>query len=123
MNLFQWLVLPVLSAALLREVVLGIRRSDLTRLWALRCAVWLVAVLAVAFPALAQAIAEVLGITRGADVILYLSVPTLAFACMVLYSRYASLRHEITRLVRHIALEQPRRGSASPPGSEPPVSA
>src|SRR5205823_270368 len=76
----------------------------------LRCGVWVGAAVAIAVPGLVQAAAELLGIGRGADVVLYLSVLAFMWAAFFLYARCLRLEREITALTRHLAIRDAARG-------------
>jgi hypothetical protein len=59
-------------------------------------------------PDLTTAIANRLGVGRGADLIMYLGLLALAFLCLLLYARIRELEASMTDLARWIALEQAR---------------
>lgn len=110
MTLFQYLALSFLGLLLVWEVVWYVRGMVLRGPWMVRCLVWLSAALAIAFPELPQRAAVAVGITRGADLVLYLF--TLAFlgVSFYLYSRFVRLQRQLTEMVRHVALQEARRG-------------
>jgi hypothetical protein len=111
---FQVLTIAVLGLILAIEVVRGRRRGDLGWVRLLRCLVWLLAALAIAFPGLVQGVATLLGVGRGADVVLYVFVLAFLATSFALYTRIRRQQQEITRLVRHLAIEGARRGSQEP---------
>lgn len=115
MNLFQWLAITVLGLLLASELV-RLARGPVGRLfWALRCFVWLAAVLAIARPDWVQTVATTIGIGRGADVVLYGFVLLFPAVSFYLYSRCVRLQRQVTELVRHIAIMEARRGSGEGP--------
>jgi small membrane protein len=59
-------------------------------------------------PDLTTAIAHILGVGRGADLIMYLGLLTLSFFCLLLYARIRELEASLTDLARWIALDQAR---------------
>jgi hypothetical protein len=63
------------------------------------------AMVVVLFPGLTSNIAKMLGIGRGADVIVYISVTLLFYLVFRLYIFIEDLRHDITEIVRKIALK------------------
>ena len=66
--------------------------------------------MAIADPDIPQAFAARLGITRGADLVLYLFV--LAFLAVSLFlPRYFRLQGQLTDVVRHLAIQNARYGS------------
>ena len=66
------------------------------------------AVLAI-WPDLSQRLAVILGVGRGVDAVLYLSVVGLAYVFFRLYLRMRSLDRQVTLLVRELALRDVRR--------------
>lgn len=63
------------------------------------------AAIIVLFPGLTSSIAAALGIGRGADVVVYLSVTLLFYLVFRLYIFIEDLRHDITEIVKKIALK------------------
>jgi hypothetical protein len=117
MNLFQWVTLPVLGLLLVWEIARLARGPVSWGAWLLRCLTWLAAAAAIARPDLVQAVASTLGIGRGTDVVLYFFVFVVVGTSFYFYSRYVRLQRELTSVVRHLAIQQARRGS--PEGPEP----
>lgn len=65
-----------------------------------------IATLAVIFPSESSHFAAILGIGRGADLIVYASVAVLFYLVFRLYVLLENIRHEITEIVRLIALKE-----------------
>lgn len=114
MNAFQQLALGFLAAVVAWELV-GLSRgtSGGPGKW-FRLFVWTLTAVAVANPKLVTSTAHVLGIERGADLVLYLFVFAFLATSFFLYAQTVKLRREITDLVRYIAIRE-----AVPPGGEP----
>jgi hypothetical protein len=109
---FQKLALPALAALLLLEVI-GLRReAAVGGVRGLRALVWLSAGIAIAWPGLTQALAHVLGIGRGTDLVFYLFVLAFLGLAFFFYSRLVRMQRQITQLVRYQAIAEARRGSA-----------
>lgn len=66
---------------------------------------FLIAIIGVVFPDVTTKVANLLGIGRGSDLIIYASVATLFYLVFRLYIAVEDVRHEITELVRKIALK------------------
>jgi hypothetical protein len=118
MTLFQWVSLSVLGVLLLWEVV-GLCRSRAG--WgvrALRALVWGGAAAAIAHPEGVQWLGSLLGIGRGADLVLYLSVLGFLGVSFYFYSRNVRIERQLTEVVRQMALRDPRRGESAPPRGE-----
>lgn len=123
MNTFQVIATPVAAALFLRaagQLARGVR----PRWWPLASSlIWLGAGVAILWPDLTTRIAHVLGIGRGADLVIY--VVTILFLASFFYmlQRFRRLETELTLLVRQLALrdaEPPdgtRAASASAPAS------
>ena len=110
MTPFQWLTLGILSLLLVRE---GVRlgRGFSSRWFTLiRAAVWASAAASIADPNLTQWVAEALGIGLGANLVLYVFVLTYLGTTFFLYARYLQVQQQLTALVRHLAIEEARKG-------------
>jgi hypothetical protein len=59
-----------------------------------------------------QQLATAIGIGRGADVVLYLFVLAFLATAFYFYSRTVQLQRQVTQLVRHIAIQEARRGTS-----------
>ena len=66
-----------------------------------------VGVAAVAWPDLTTRAANLVGVGRGTDLVLYLAVLAFSFLSMALYQRIARLESNITQLTRELALTTP----------------
>ncbi len=113
MNLFQILALTflaLLALATLRAARAGaVRRSGA----AVRLAVVITAGVAIADPSLVQSVADLIGIRRGADVVLYAFALAFLASTFYFYARTVKLERRITGLVQHVALMEARRGSSA----------
>ena len=60
------------------------------------------------------------GVGRGADLVLYLGLLALAFVCLLLYSKIRELEVALTDLARSIAIAEARKpiDEASAPASD-----
>jgi hypothetical protein len=110
MTLFQVLAVSVLAALVAWEVFLLLRRGWRGAFPVVRTVVWLAAALAIAFPMAVQTVAVWLGIGRGADVVLYVSVLGFLGLAFYLYARQIRLHRQLTEVVRHLAIQDARRG-------------
>ncbi len=64
------------------------------------------AILAVSLPEETGRFADLLGVGRGADLILYASVAVLFYLVFRIYVMLEDIRHEITEVVRKFALDK-----------------
>lgn len=107
MNLFQILALIVLSMLLVFTLIALVNRWVTRRETLIWSVVWIVAGWAVVRPEITGVVARVLGIGRGADLILYCSVVVMMIGFMMVYVRLRRLRHDMTLLVRELAIREP----------------
>ena len=80
----------------------------------------LAGVVLVMVPDLSARIARMVGVGRGADLVLYLGLLALAFVCLLLYSKMRELEVALTDLARAIAIAEARKPLDDPsaPGSD-----
>lgn len=119
MNAFQWIFCTFLAVAILRDVLVWRRVDGLGRWRMIRVAVWAVAMAAISGPLEVTRLANMLGIMRGADIVLY--VVSLAFVAVsfVLYAQLLRLRRDVSVLASHIALREARHGTSPDAPSTP----
>lgn len=67
--------------------------------------VFIVAIVGVALPSEISKLALILGVGRGVDLIIYASIAVLFYLVFRLYVFLEDVRHEITEIVRKIALK------------------
>lgn len=68
--------------------------------------VWIVAALVVVSPPITTKFASYFGIGRGTDFVVYVSIALLFYLVFRIYVMIEDIRHEITDLVRHVALQK-----------------
>lgn len=121
MNAFQYgvlMFLAVLAAATARGAASGSIRKRVAGFWML---VWASAAAAMIWPNATRIVARYLGIGRGTDLVLYVSVFGTLAGFFYIYTRFRRLDRTMTLLVRELALEKaqkarplPASGSAQP---------
>lgn len=111
MSTFQLIAVSIVGGLLVRDLLHWSRTPGSVIARLLRCGVWIGAAIAIAIPGLVQKTAEVVGIGRGADVVLYVSVLAFLWAAFFFYARCLRLEREITALTRHLAIRDAVRGS------------
>ncbi|MBI1914033.1 MAG: DUF2304 domain-containing protein [Planctomycetes bacterium] len=110
MNVFQGVTLTILGLAIVRELIL-FRRGPVSRgAWLLRVCVWLGAAVAIADPGLTSRVAQSVGINRGADLISYSFILAFLVVSFYFYARCARLQRQLTEVIRHLAIQEARRG-------------
>lgn len=102
------------------RVVLRFRRGGLPLaylvLWSL---FWLAVIVVVLLPDTAGAVAALLGVGRGADVVIYLALVLLFYLLFRMFARLEELERQITLVVRAAALKEldQRTSDASGPSA------
>ena len=112
MSTFQVLALSFLACLFVGTVVAMVKRVGVHRDNLLWLFLWVLAGVAIAWPDLTAMVAAVLGIGRGADLVLYCAVVVMMVGFLMVYVRLRRLRRDLTLLVRHLAL----RDTAATPG-------
>lgn len=80
---------------------------------------WLVACVVVLVPNSTASVAKLVGIGRGADVVVYVSVAALFFLFFRLMVRVEKLNRDITRVTRELALQQENKKTRNQKINEP----
>lgn len=106
MSLFQILALPLVAALFVRSVVRLARGGGPRAVVALGAASWLLAGVAIVRPELTIRIAKVMGIGRGADLVLYFFVIAFLAAFFYFYNTILKIRSDISKVVRHLAIAE-----------------
>lgn len=76
-------------------------------------AIWSAGAVVVALPDFATKLAHRLNIGRGADLVIYVSIPVLFYIVFRLLLRVERLNRDVTDLARALALETQRRDEAA----------
>lgn len=104
MNILQILVWVFILFAISRAV-LRFREGTLTSkefiIWDL---FWIVAGIVFLFPNITNKIAKILGVGRGTDATIYVALLVLFYMIFRLYIKLEDLDHNITKIVRAIAI-------------------
>ncbi|HUP45464.1 MAG TPA: DUF2304 domain-containing protein [Thermoanaerobaculia bacterium] len=111
MTTFQLVTIPLLLAMLIATAAAMSRRRITPRLGLFWMMIWSGAAVFIAFPDLSSIIANALGIGRGADLVLYLSILFMLGGFFGVYLRFRRLDEQLTRIVRHLAI----RDAGEPP--------
>ena len=120
MTAFQYIVvaLSLLACwATLRSAMRGGIRKRIAGFW---LSVWMTVGTTIIWPQATALVARWLGIGRGADLVLYVSVLTMLVGFFYVYTRFRRLDRTITLLVRRLAVDHPvPPGRVEPPPSLP----
>lgn len=105
-NIVQVLLIVFLGFALSRVVMQFWSHRIKNMEFAFWAALFVTSIVVVAFPNETTKFAKLLGIGRGVDLAVYASIVTLFYLVFRIYIYIEDLRHEMTELVRKIALEK-----------------
>ena len=117
MRLIQFLFLAFVLLAIIRVIQKyrqrGMRLPEFL-FWTL---VWVAAAITIAFPETTQFFADLLGIGRGADLILYVGLLAAFYLIFRLHVTHDRLEQETTEIVRALALHQLGAGGGGATGT------
>lgn len=68
--------------------------------------IWFGVIFVALFPDFADLLAHVVGVGRGADMIVYLSLSVLFYLVFKIVGRLYRMERDITKLVRHVAIRE-----------------
>ena len=72
--------------------------------------IWIIAIVAIFYPEETTRIARMLGIGRGVDIIVYLSIAILFYLVFRLNVYLEDIRTQISQLIREVSLKQVKKG-------------
>ena len=104
MTTFQLATLPMLAMMIVATAVQIARHRLTSRAGAAWLMLWLAAAICIAFPEVLVEAAHLLGIGRGADLVLYLSILFSFGAFFFTYIRFRRVDEQLTKIVRHLAI-------------------
>jgi hypothetical protein len=114
MEIIQILII-IFALFALSRAFLRFKDNKLTKneflFWTL---IWLVAIVISFIPSLLIYLSKWLGIGRGADLIVYISIIILFYIIFRLYVKLESVEKEITQVVRKLALKGEEKKKKSP---------
>ncbi len=114
MTTFQVVTLPVLAVMILVTAVAMGRRRLAPRFGMAWIALWVGASIAILNPNLLVRVAHFLGIGRGVDLVLYVSILAFFIAFFLVYLRFRRLDEQLTQIVRHLAIRDAEKREEKP---------
>lgn len=103
------IILVAFALFALARTVSQFRRGRIGVIWTLGWSVvWVAVGIVVFLPNTAQVLARVLGVGRGADLVIYVALISLFFLLFKLFVKIEALERDISTLVRETALEEHR---------------
>ncbi len=113
MNTFQIIAVPITAFFAIRSILTLARGKQPFVGSAIISGMWLAATAAILEPDLTNWAAGVLGIGRGADLVIYVVALGLMIAFFYFYRKYRRLSDDITVVVREMALREADREEAA----------
>ena len=105
MSIIQ-IVIIVFAFFAITRTVFQFKRGALTIAWLLFwICFWVLAGVVAALPQTADTVARLVGVGRGADVVIYFSLVALFYLIFRVYVKIEKVETEITRLVRKLSLD------------------
>jgi hypothetical protein len=106
---FQLVTLPILGVMIVATAVAMGRRRLAARPGLAWMALWVAAAIGIADPDILSRVAALLGIGRGVDLVLYVSLLAIFIAFFIVYLRFRRIDEQLTLLVRHLAIRDAER--------------
>jgi small membrane protein len=108
------IIISVFSMFALSRVLLNIKNRTLGKLesifWTL---FWVAAIFVTIFPIVIVELANLLGVDRGVDLIIYGTIVMLAYTQFRLYAQVTYLERNITKIIRTISIKKQNEKSKS----------
>ena len=105
MFLIQYIIIVFALFAIVRAFM-QFRKGNVSIKWMIFWLLfWMVAVLVVWLPQTTEIAARFVGVGRGVDVAIYISLPVLFYLVFRLFVKIEDLERDITKLVRKVALK------------------
>ena len=121
MNLFQLIAAPVATILCVRSALSFVRGKHPRGVALAAAVIWFLSALFILRPELTMRVARVLGIGRGADLVLYIFAVLFITISFYYYSRFRFIESQLTEIVRHLSFstaDLPNKGSQSDSSSE-----
>jgi small membrane protein len=100
-------ILVVVIIVIVARLIYRLKNKDINRVAFLGwLVIWLLAAGVVIFPELSSYLANRVGVTRGADLVLYIAVIVLFYLVFRLLMRIERLEKSITKLIQDLAISE-----------------
>ncbi|NNG16928.1 MAG: DUF2304 domain-containing protein [Gemmatimonadales bacterium] len=112
MIVFQLIAVPLAALLFLRSAVKFLRGKGHRWVAALTAAIWLAAGITILQPEVTNTVARLLGIGRGADLVLYVLALSFLVALVYFYHKVRRLNSDLTEIVRTLAIRDALNGGS-----------
>jgi len=110
MNLIQIFILIFIAYVIYRLIIKLNKRELSAQVFSLWLIFWIIVGIVVVLPQSTQFIADWLGVGRGVDVVVYISVIVLFYVVFRIYARIEKIERNITYLVKDISIDEAKKG-------------
>jgi small membrane protein len=118
---FQYIVVGLSLLGCLTTLRSAMRGGVRKRIAAFWLSVWITVGTTMIWPQATAVVARQLGIGRGADLVLYVSVLAMLVGFFYIYTRFRRLDRTLTLLVRRLAVDNPVLPGRTEPPPQPPA--
>ena len=108
MLFIQFLILAFALFIIIRIVLNFRKRKISSRGMLLWVGLWLIIAIVALLPKTTVFLANILGVSRGTDVAVYFSILLIFFILFKIITKLERIEQEITKIVRHLALKDPK---------------
>lgn len=105
----QVLLLVIIFFALTRVLLRSREKNISIRSALFWVTIWTLAAVGTILPQTTSVIAHLVGVGRGADVVTYISLLLLFYLVFRIYVMMEEIRHDLTSIIRQIALQNPKK--------------
>ena len=109
MTLIQFLAVGLVILILIKTIA-DFKKNKITLAYFLFwMGLWLVILIVAVLPQITGFFAKLLGVGRGVDVAIYFAIIFIFFILFEIITRLEKIKQEITEIVRHLALKNPKK--------------
>ncbi len=115
MNLIQILILIFIAYVIYRLAIKLKKREFSIQVFLLWLIFWIAVGVIVVLPQTTQLVADWLGVGRGVDVVIYISILVLFYIVFRIFARIEKIERDITYLVKDISIDKAEKGKDADP--------
>lgn len=104
--IIQVVLIAIIAVMLVRLILKMKSREINTSYFIIWLVIWLLAILFIAFPEITSYLANTVGVGRGVDLIIYVSIIVAFYLQFKLLMRIEKIEKDITSITRHLAIKE-----------------
>jgi len=105
MMLVQFLIIAFAVLVIFRTILNFKKKRVVPKTFIFWMGLWVIVIIATVLPQSTSILSKILGVGRGVDVAVYFSILLIFFLLYKIMVRLEKIEHEITQIVRHLALK------------------